>query len=394
MNAQNFLSKEADHPYASLFLIAILYCLLGVLIWPVSFYLGYQSDHIILFHKLFMFGGFLGTFADGFFLTAFSGFTRTKKIKKYYLGIIYFCKFFLLISLFVDNIYLGLCSYLLSTFFVICFVVKRYFKRSGLFPSSLYFVFFALVCGATYFALQLYSLYFEVDLYMSFQDTLLQVLFPLNLILGVGLKIIPVFFGLPTRGCFSISAKKESKLISHFKDNKFNYIVVLFNLSVILDYFEFIFFASLFRVFLLSYIFVNQFKILERPKVLSFITSGMRFALWMILIGLTLRSFESMAIFGAHIYFISGIVIFTFMVASRITLSHSGFSLDFERQNKSIHLVVLFLFFSSLLRFLPRFVDFFSFEHFILCAFISLLIAISIWFKIYGAKLIAPLKRR
>lgn len=391
---KSFLLRDSEHTYAPLFVIAILYCIFGTFVWPLSFYFNIQSENIFLFHKLFMFGGFLSSFADGFFLTAFPGFTRTKRINNLFLILILILKALVFLSLFIDNIQLGLMSYLVSVIFVLTYGVRRYLSRDGVFPISLYFVFAGMFNSLLYFSIKLYELKSNVTLDSATVENLIQVFFPINLMMGVGLKIIPVFFGLPVKNCFSIKKNRGFDYVEHFRENRPVYYLLFFNLTIVFDMLNLVIVANLLRLCILSLIFINHFQIQNPPKVLSFVTIGMRISLWFVLIGMLLRCFESAFIFGTHIYFIGGVVSFTFMVASRITLSHAGFSLDFERKMKSIHLVVLFFMASAILRFLPFVTNFITYEHFILCSWLSLITAICIWIKIYGAKLVAPLKRR
>lgn len=389
-----FFIRDITYAYAPLFITAILFSVIGTTIWPILMYLNIQSDNITLFHKLFMIGGFLSTFADGFFLTAFTSFTRTNKIRLIDLIVVMTFKVTMLLGFFLDSIEFSLFAYCMNSLAVGFFIVNRYFKKIGDFPASFYFVFLALIYGFIYFGLSLINIYVNLDLNFSYLDTLLHVMIPMNLILGVGLKIVPVFFGIPAKGCFSIGKNKDTKLLTFLKEKKILISVILFNLVFLLDISGFVLSANILRVCIISYLFFTVFKIHTKPRVISFITFGMWQALWMIYIGLILRMFSNLYIFATHLYFIGGVTTFTFMVASRVTLAHGGFSLDFERTKKEIYWVGTLFIGAAVLRFLPAVFTFASYEHFILCSWILLIMSILLWIKIYGQKLLAPILRR
>lgn len=385
------LLAPSEFTYSPLFVVAILYLVVGTFIWPLSMFFQIQSQNIVIFHKLLVFGGFLTSFADGFFLTALPGFTRTNKPSNLYILFILFFKFLILFSLMIDFVELGILSCLLSSTLVLFFGIRCIIKKSGIFPPSLYFVVIAIINSIIYFSINLYLICSDQNVQNTALENLIQIYFPINLMMGVGIKIIPVFFGIPQRGCFHLS---KNKLTDFLNDNKAFLYLLFFNLTIILDYFDFLILGNVTRVISLLIIFVKYFQIHKPIKVQSYVTLGMRSSLWIVLLGLILRSFNSTFIFGAHIYFIGGIASFTFMVASRITLSHGGFSLDFERKTRRIHFVSLFFGLAAIFRFLPVMTDIISYEILILCSWFSVMIAIYFWLNIYGTKLIAPLKRR
>lgn len=380
------------YAYAPLFFIGLLSALLGTMIWPLVFYTNISISDPLLMHKLVLFGGFLLSFAYGFILSAFPNFTGTEKVSIGELLIVVTGQGLIVAGLLVDRpavSFLGLFTAAAASFY---FVKSRLLYRRFDLPPSAKYVAVGFVMAMTGFFLEGLVYYKGIDVPKAIRDSLIQYGLVLNLVLGVGLKLLPVFLGVQQSKKFSIEVKPQTNFLQYLKKNKLTLQLVALNLLLILDLFNQAGLANLGRSILVGWIFIEQLKITQSPVVKSFLTFGVWVSLWSMVLGLFLRSIPIFDIFGVHIYFISGFSLLTLMIAGRVTLSHGGFSLDFERSSKTIYFVIVFAVLSGLLRFIPSLSDHLGFEVYIGLSWICWFIFLIFWLVTYGAKLLAPLK--
>lgn len=381
------------YPYSPLFLIGLICAVFGTLVWPLVFYTNVSISEPLLMHKLVLFGGFLLSFAYGFIITAFPNFTGTALVRIGELIPVVCGQIMILTGLFLDNPTVSFVGLFLAAAATFNFVKSRLrYSRFVLPPSAIYVAvgFFMALIG---FSLEASVYYLGTDVPKAIRDSLIQYGLVLNLVLGVGLKILPVFLGVQKTKKFSIEETVQSKIAEFMSKNKLTLQLIALNLLLLLDIFDYAAFANLGRALIVGWIFVEQIKITKTPEVKSFLTYGVWVSLWSMVVGLFLRSIPLFDIFGVHVYFISGFALLTLMIAGRVTLSHGGFSLDFERRSRTIYYVIVFSILSGLLRFLPSMSNHLGFEVYIALSWLAWFTFILIWFVTYGAKLIAPLKR-
>lgn len=184
--------------------------------------------------------------------------------------------------------------------------------------------------------------------------------------------------------------KKKSGLSDHLKKHTHYYFMGLLNLSLIVQVFGHYLIGSLAVSILLFISFHNRLKIFERPKNRTLLTLGIWISLWSIFLGTFLSSFEMFSVFGRHIYFIAGISLLTVMIASRVSLSHGGYSLHFESTSKGLIFVIILGVASASLRFIPSIQSFISYEHALICAALLWMSSNFLWLFMFGKKIYQP----
>jgi len=380
-------AKTIDRPYSVLFLFGILSSLLGVSIWLLSFVgVQYWQDPLSI-HKVAMFGMFMFSFVEGFILTALPNFTGGKKINQFQYKMLLMLKGMQLSSFLLDNYKLLLIFLMLDFAGLLSFLFLQYKQKKSNPPPSFIFVPIGLLYGFSYLTLELIygnTLSFNTAMLLEFG-------FILNIVLGVGAKILPVILGrLPAMEKGFLIEKNKSGITEHLKKNIHYYFMGLLNISLWIQIFGNYFWGSLAVSVLLFISFHKRLKIFERPKNRTLLTLGIWISLWAIFLGTFLSSFEMFAVFGRHIYFISGISLLTVMIASRVSLSHGGHSLHFESTSKGLVFVIGLGVASASLRFIPSVQSFISYEHALICAALLWMCMNFLWLFLFGKKIYQP----
>ncbi len=380
-------AKTIDRPYSVLFLFGILSSLLGVSIWVLNFAgVQYWEDPLSI-HKITMFGMFMFSFVEGFILTALPNFTGSRKLNQIHYRILLTLKAMQLSAFIMDNYKLMLVFLILDFAGLLSFLFLQFKQKKSNPPPSFIFIPIGILYGFSYLLLEL----FFGNTFSFNSALLLEFGFILNVVLGVGAKILPVILGRlpPVEKGFRIE-KKKSGLSDHLKKHAHYYFMGLLNLSLIIQVFGHYLIGSLAVSILLFISFHSKLKIFERPKNRTLLTLGIWISLWSIFLGTFLSSFEMFLVFGRHIYFISGIALLTVMIASRVSLSHGGYSLHFESTSKGLIFVIILGVASASLRFIPSIQSFISYEHALLCAGLLWMSSNFLWLFMFGKKIYQP----
>jgi len=380
-------AKIIDRPYSVLFLFGILSSILGVSIWVLGL-AGFQywADPLSI-HKTAMFGMFMFSFVEGFILTALPNFTGGRKINQFEYRMLLTLKGLQLSAFVLDNYKLMLIFLILDFAGLLSFLFIQYRQKKSNPPQSFIFVPIGLLYGFSYLILELF---YGNTLPMN-TALLLEFGFILNIVLGVGAKILPVILGrLPAMERSFQIEKKKPGVTEHLKKNMHYYFMALLNIAFMIQIFGSYFLGSLAVSILLFVSFYHKLKIFERPKNRTLLTLGIWIALWAIFLGTFLSSFEMFFVFGRHIYFIAGISLLTVMIASRVSLSHGGYSLHFESTSKGLVFVIGLGVASASLRFIPSVQSYISYEHALICAGVLWMSSNLLWLFMFGKKIYQP----
>lgn len=372
-----------ERPYTILFLFGLLTSVLGVSVWAFVFSgINYWEDPLSL-HKTTMYGLFMFSFIEGFIFTALPNFTKGPKLSgRFYLLVLFF-KSMQLSGFLMDSHRTMLVFLIPDILMLMSFTLSQYRVKKSNPPPSFVFVFIGTGYGLVYFLLELFAPAHN-------QTVLLEYGFILNIILGVGLKILPVLLGRIESGPMFVFEKKKETLLEKIVKREHHYFLLAVNVSLALMIFVHFATGSFLLSATLFWLFHRKLKIFQRPKNRTLVTFGIWISLWSIVAGTLLSGFEMFSIFGRHIFFISGIALLTIMIASRVTLSHGGHALHFESTSKSLAAVVGLAVLSALLRFAPSVMDFLTYDHALLCAALLWVLSNIIWFMTFGKKIYQP----
>lgn len=245
------------------------------------------------------------------------------------------------LSSFVASSYLfGLMQFI----WLSVFMIKRFRRRAQSPPFGFVFVPVGLAWGA--FGLAISGLSTAGSELPHSLVTLgriaLQEAFLLNLIVGLGSRMIPF-----------LTRARNVDPRSVVTENFWPAIVILSSLNI--SFFVQVFYSGsliwLSRAAILSLAAVFLFSILKRPSEKTVLGTSIRLSVLTIIAGYVLLTiYPSQQLALLHVVFIGGYGLLTLMVATRVVLSHGGQPLDIERKSIPLALVLILIVCAAILR--------------------------------------------
>ncbi len=324
-------------PYRPLFILGFISAILGVVLW-LFFQWGWIHFYPRVAHSQLMIYGFFAAMITGFLMTAVPRMTGVEDAN----DVEVFAPLFLVITQWVLALRqmqtAAAIVYLFQLVFVIFFIGRRFAKRDHRPPAGFVFIPFAFLLAITGILIEVLQLQFGIValalskpiLFLSGQA------FLYNLILGLGSRLIPTLCRLPNALSPDVRYKEDFFKLFFF--------ALLFNASFILQFLGYEFISlSLRSVLILVYSFL-VFKLHQRPIQWTNLGLGIRLAVLFIFLSDFLPLMSSLPVnFFQHLLYIGGFALITLMISVRVTLAHSGQSLDAEKNSKTILLVQLML---------------------------------------------------
>lgn len=338
MEESKIAVKLPPEPYRILFPVAIFCILFAVLLWPF-FSWGWISFYPRLAHGHLMFFGGFGSFVAGFLMTAVPRMTNSRPAHALESGLMSILAI-LQIPLSLSN-QLAAQVYLYALFLVVIlfFVGARIYSTRRVPFEGFYFVPWA-------FFWAFYSV-FQYLLSNNFQylNIFLGEAFLLNLICGLGARLIPVVTKIPNALMPNQPSqnRKYSFIFSMLMLNLLYLIKTIdpeFNLELWLGIFL-LFYSSLF------------FGLWKRPAQWGILSLALKSSL-LIMIGikiyLGLKNKIDLPLL--HIFYIAGLYLLTISIATRVILAHGNKDLNYEIRGTIIGVVTSSLVIASILRWL------------------------------------------
>lgn len=296
-----------------------------------------------LSHPEIMMGGFFLCFVCGFLMTAIPRFTGTFGPSKFEHGISGAGVLLLFSSLaFAQKVYFY-GAVLLLLLFLMSYLGRRFVVRKNNPPDSFLFVGAGVLLAflgsfilfiAEFFPVPSQLLYFAR---LSFLQAYI-----LCLVLGVGTRLIPALLGwapLPT----------ESKAPSRLK--LMIVLAVLFVGSYLIEAFVSAAHGNLCRAVLMTGITLYFWKIYKLPKRKAIQTFSLWASAWLLLLAQWGIVFVPNArVHILHILYVSGLALMTFMIATRVTLSHGQHDMTLEKKSKALGVGAALVLFAGLTR--------------------------------------------
>lgn len=334
------MENKPRDPYSYLFPLGILSATLAVLLW-----VGFDLKWIHFFpkqaHANLMFFSFFWSFIAGFLMTAIPKMTQTFAAQKAELAItVGFVILQWLVNL-NNQIYFSVLLFFIQSLVLLTFVIRRFLKKKQLPFEGFIFLpaaFVSAIIGLICFFIkgeEAYSL-----LYLFSGQA-----FVLNLICGLGSRLIPVLTRIP----MSLSPDQKGS-VSKMKEMII--LMLTLNTTFLIEafYTEKLGYALRFIVF--SIILIRYFKIFHKPSIRSFVGIGLRLSLYVMVFSyLALAVMNGAVLPILHFVFIGGFTLVTLMVATRVTIAHGGESLDLELKSKTLILTSVTLLISAFSRF-------------------------------------------
>lgn len=341
MNAVD--KEEKIEPYKLLFPLGTFVGLIGVIFW-----IFFQARWIGFFprsaHGHLMFFGLLWSFIAGFLMTAIPKMTSTFSAQLWEIVVAVILVFLQLILNIRNLASISMALFGLQNLFLLFFILRRFIIHRKI--PFFGFIFLPVAFIQSFVGITLYF-------YGSYDKNLILLFcgeaFVLNLILGLGSRLIPVISRLPNALLPNEVSKYDQWLWPLLTLIFINcgYCVELLDdqkdLGLIL------------RTIGILIAAIKLFKLFKKPSTWSYTGLGLKIAVSMLFFGNLL----SLSIFGfylaaTHLIYIGGFTLITFMIATRVMLAHGNQSLDYEISSKRLLAIIGLFLLSALLRFTVR----------------------------------------
>lgn len=331
------LPKEVTHiePYRIFFPLGVLFGIFGVSIWPV-YYLGWISTIQSWWHIDLQLHGFLTAFVLGFLLTALPRFSLTWPATKSELFSLAF--FFLgsnLGTLFGFRV-LGRLGYIIALSLLAAFAIKRFSHRKVNPPAEFLMVGMAILLALLGASLRLFGFEWMGNPQSDIIGRrVLAEGMMLMLVLGIGSKLMPLFFGHTLKFPIPIQPNQKEKFTK--KHIYFGSLGMILAFSFIAEYFLNEHAAYWLRFIASLPIFLHTMKLCRWPKTKGINIKFLWFSMWMICLSLFGTAIHpEYRIPVLHAMFIPGFGILILCIATRVILSHGGWAVDLEKRSKAL----------------------------------------------------------
>ncbi len=305
-----FSNRCETEPYRIFFPLGILCLLYGILLWLPQIW--NPGDYPVLVHRYLMLNGFVASFMGGFLMTAVPRFSKTQTAEKW--EIIFFFLLTILGIYFAareqERMVFVISS--LQAFNLIAFLMRRISKRKANPPYTFIFIFVGLLL---WLISAIGGIFFEVEAFkhLHYEGSIVAI------ILGVGSRLIPGILG-------HVEIVNSQKGPDEGPESLFRTIpwyFYLIILSFVLSYFLNDFLGSIIRSVVVGIVGILYWKLLLLPKKKSALTWNLWLCGWFILLSFLLKSlWQDGLIHASHSLFLSGIVLLSLLIATRVIQSH------------------------------------------------------------------------
>ncbi|MBS1984878.1 MAG: NnrS family protein [Bdellovibrionales bacterium] len=357
------MSSNLENPYRPFFFVGTIAAIVGTGAWVANAWIP-GAPYPGRFHAHMMMGLFLMSFAMGFLMTALPRMTQTFATRRY--------------EFVFASLSLGLLAtvgitdeggkeffgcILLNAGFLLFFAARRVLKRKNNLPEIFPLVLWGLISAVAGSVLSLLD-------FQPLGEKLFYLNFMLCLVLGVGMRLVPMLLRLDAR------PQKLGSL-------SFFFIGSLLTISLLAEELWYESWGSYLRAVTVSLVAVFGWRLFARSETNTGLTWGIRAAGFF-----TVAGTWGMAVFPAyrlealHVIYVMGFSLMTFMVASRVILAHGNFGIENEARNLFIKIPIFFLILAGLTRvaaiFIPE-----SYAQHLGYAALAFIIGVGVWAKYF-----------
>lgn len=370
--------RKPFEPYQFLFPIGLVHALVGTSVWILFAFgwMGYPGPRHV--HQMML--GFLLTFAAGFLLTAIPRFTGSRPCSLIELSI---ATVFSLLSLIFVHPAFALAQLLL----IVIFAIRRVVGGSSNPPP--HFIFLPIGLGFGIVG-SLIMILIEAK-WMSTQYLFLAKLFlyygmMLAFLLGVGAKLIAALLGWATLPNQQVkTVEKQSGFMNQMKIPFVQ--ATLFVSGFIFESLGFVSVGRGFRAICVTWIAMMHWRIYKLPKTKGNFACWIFISAWVLVCSVWIHALiPQLEVHAAHLIFIGGFGLMTLMIATRVTLSHGGYSLEIETKLRRLHIVGAGTLLAMLTRFVAPWMN--SYIHHLAYAAFLWIAAIIVWSVYFVPKML------
>ena len=311
-------AKARRDPYVLFFSIGAFSTLMGVAFWPLKNWGMLFGNHTSQTHVFLQIFGFLLSFVIGFLTTAFPRLTETAFLKRFELLSL------TLVQLLLIGAILGQRTIAVYVFFILNlvllgrFLLNRFLVRKKPLPMSFVYLPFAFgigIAGGLVNLLALSELSWVNPKWLLIGTHAIYYGFTLFLFLGISGFLVRSILGWEPRASF---VGNFWRLVMAT--------LILLSFAFVGSRFEF--YANLVRAILCSVELIMQVQLYKKPISQKLAAYSLWLSLWMIVLGLWLLVFLDplYRVDLFHATYLGGVALGTLAIASRVVLSHSGYS--------------------------------------------------------------------
>lgn len=334
-------NEDRIEPYILLFPTGCLLGFLGVIFW-VFFQFGWIQFYPRAPHGNLMFFGFLWSFVAGFLMTAIPKMTSTSPSQLGEISVAIFLVFVQIIFNVRNLTDVSAMVFLLQNIFLLFFIVRRFLVNRKV--PFFGFIFLPTAFIQSFLGVVLFFIYRDRSLFLLLAGEA----FILNLILGLGSRLIPVISRLPNALLPNESSSSESFIWPLVT-------LLLVNLGYWCEVLGFRELGVILRILGMIFAAVKLLKLFAMPVTWSYVGVGLKISAAMLIVGQVFSlSFFNSILAGQHLIYIGGFSITTLLVATRVILAHGGQSLNYEISSKRLISIVILILLSAILRFFVR----------------------------------------
>jgi len=334
---------EKKEPYVFLFPMGCLSGISAVLIW-ILFQRQWISFYPRAAHGDVMYFGLMWSFIAGFLMTAIPKMTSTWVARAWEVTLAIVLVILQIGLNFLDLVTWSVFLFAVQILLLISFVAWRFWIRKKVPFTGFIFLpiaFFQALLGVYFFCISGFENREAVTLFCGEA-------FVLNLIVGLGSRLVPVISRLPMALSVRQASKKEMWLIPSL-------IALTLNLGYWFQFAGFMRLAVLIKTFSLALAFIKLFKFFVIPAQWSVVGGSLKLALIFMMLGTVLNfpDFNS-GLAGLHLLYIGGFALITFFISVRVTLAHGGQDLSYEMSSRRLVFVAGLFLLSAFLRFIAQ----------------------------------------
>jgi len=343
------LNRIANEPFRLFFPLGTLCAFIGVLFWPIKiFEWGLFENTSGRYHSYMQIFGFMLAFVIGFITTAFPKLTKTKTLNYFELSILVFDYSLLLWAVSLENFFLVHLFFALTLVTLLLILGRRFLSRDRNPPETFVFLPIALICALT-------GSFINVGIATGTLNSLPSILelgnhlifqgFILFLLLGIGGFLIRSILGWANK----LPESKGDKL----SVPPYNIRRVFFHITIALGIFASFFiesflsegFGTFLRAILVTIEVFGQIKIHKISKSGKLTAYSLQIALWLLVSGCWAIAIvpKEYYVDVLHLAFAGGFALATISVATRVILSHCGYSHLLQKAYLPFTIAITFL---------------------------------------------------
>lgn len=333
----NKMSKFTQEPYRLFFPLGTLCFLVGIFLWLPQIW--NPGSYPVILHRFLLLNGFTAFFIAGFLMTAVPKFSQTFPARLFEVavfGVIFLIGFFFA---YVENEKYVFLMSSCEALWILFFLFSRITKRKQNPPYSFIFIFVGLYLWAFSAIASMFS---EPEIWkrLHYEGAIAAI------ILGVGSRLIPGILGHVE--IVNNQRAQYEKPVPVFRTVPKEFLFMM--LAFVASYFENEQIGNWMRAGVVFVVSMRYWLLWKLPVERTALTKCIWISAWLILISFVLRAFwiDGM-IHASHAFFINGIALMTFLIATRVLQSHGPKDKTLEN-SKVLYVVTSLIFVSSATR--------------------------------------------